>query len=326
MQRFAVTIYVSGLPALPLTKGGNIIIPFASLDQCSRRFVRGSSAIVASPRQFIWAHLTVGRSFQQSMSHPLYNHLKARTLMACSLVERDSSNKIAWSQAYDDLDPSEKTMLSYAHGMAAAKLVLSHIYDVPWASHVSLAGALTPPIEVVSGPGKEEPDLIGPDSQGRWVIAEAKGRRGVTNKLKSRVRTQLNNVTAVRVNKSVDYSVYAKVGSILRTGASPFAIDLVDPPGPDELGFDPEEWRQSVLNARIQQLQMEPLRGSDIEGLFRQIDSRLNIDGDDRLMLYLVNDGIGDESGQERQIVEQLESEFTVETMPDGTRFIESRY
>ena len=253
--------------------------------------------------------------------------------MACSLIERHGNGELRWGQEYrnNHLDPSEKSMLSYTHGMAVAKLVMSEVYDVPWASHVSLAGALSPSVRVIAGSSREEPDLIGVDSQGRWVVAEAKGRKTVTPSLRAKVRDQLNNVTGIQIThssgNSQSHPVYARIGSILRTGESRFAIDLIDPVGPEEYDFNPDVWRKLVLKERINQLSMLPLSDTDenADSVVRQINNTLR-DAQANNVLYLVNDDIddaGDKVETKRQIIEQLESEFVVETMPDGTHFLQ---
>lgn len=103
-------------------------------------------------------------------SHTIYANLRQR------------GTGIGRSTLYDSLDPSEKGATSYFLGMAMAKLFAAKLFGTPWLFHVSQATSGGASIVFNRG-SKSQPDLIGQNSDGNWIVVEAKGR---TNSLDSK--------------------------------------------------------------------------------------------------------------------------------------------
>jgi len=91
----------------------------------------------------------------------------------------EESGLIYRSPVYDDLDPTEKSSISYFLGMAIAKLFAAHLLFAPWMVHLDrLVDRYA-----VGLIGRSRPDLAGQDSSGRWILVEGKGRSGGYSKV-----------------------------------------------------------------------------------------------------------------------------------------------
>lgn len=94
---------------------------------------------------------------------------------------RQTANPRRWvrTDAYDRLDPSEKSAVSYFHGMVGARLMTEALLAVPLLVHVDAVLA-----HLRAHTSKSRPDFVGHDPvKGSYSIAlEAKGRsRGWSN-------------------------------------------------------------------------------------------------------------------------------------------------
>ncbi|MGP5729885.1 hypothetical protein [Corynebacterium casei] len=76
-----------------------------------------------------------------------------------------------------EVDPTEKSQLNYILGGTLAKAYLSKKLGIGWIAHYTLfSKRLTSPI--LQGGRRTEPDYIGVDLNGNFIVAEAKGRIG----------------------------------------------------------------------------------------------------------------------------------------------------
>lgn len=140
-------------------------------------------SIQVSWEDLVWSAVTVGKPGAAHLlthrwhsiadiiarAHSVYANLRTSGPHGTSLVR---------SSHYDGLDPTEKGAASYFLGMSVAKLWCSRMLDVPWLFHVSMCETLGYRTRIF---GRSEPDLVGLDSGGRWVVAEAKGRSGASD-------------------------------------------------------------------------------------------------------------------------------------------------
>ena len=102
--------------------------------------------------------------------------------------------KIAKTFAFEGLDPSEKTGISYFFGLTVAKIIAERLLNAPWPQHVDkFAGLITPPLS-----RRERPDLIAQDRRGKWLVLEAKGRsNALDSKTISKAKKQVNALQAI---------------------------------------------------------------------------------------------------------------------------------
>jgi hypothetical protein len=310
------------VPHLPILRHPrDIRIPIRYQDNCARVFTQGAPELAFSTWDFLWSHLTVGHPIGQLQVHSQgrLNYLIARTILMCGMVDvNQSSDGLRWHSAYKDLDPSEKTAFSYSHGMAITKLVMATFYDAPWACHLSLAGSLSPSVTAVLNSGqKTQPDLVGPNRAGQWVVGEAKARRALRSGSHSHIRAQLGGVSGLTVNGR-HASVGPRVGSILRTHpTADFGLEIIDPPGVTDEPIDPQWWRAKVFERLAQQLSMRRLETP------RDPSTLLKNRGH---AWYILPMGEGPEADAEiGTLKERLGSGFSFITMPDGSLFVLKR-
>jgi hypothetical protein len=154
----------------------------------------------------IWAAVSVGKiGFDDLLAFGPYSvdeirfriFLVRANLMASE--EKQSTENVTdvyvlQSSAYRHLDPSEKGAISYFLGMALGKLVTFRLLNVPWLVHLSkLVNTHS-----LNLPGRSRPDLAGQDTNGRWIICEAKGRTGGYSELAlNQAKEQVGQVRSI---------------------------------------------------------------------------------------------------------------------------------
>lgn len=121
------------------------------------------------------AAITVGRRNARAVfQHGMHSVFEAnyRAYMVKANLTEDQDARLVRTQAYRDLDRSEKGAVSYFLSMGLIKLLCEHFFSVPWLVHLdNFDGALDPPLARGS-----RPDLIGQDSNDDWIVVEVKGR------------------------------------------------------------------------------------------------------------------------------------------------------
>lgn len=131
--------------------------------------------------ELVWAAVSVGKgSLAHMVQHGQYSMFEIifrAAMVYANLLEKQDA-RFARSEAYDGLDPSEKGAVSYFLGLALTKAFVAEKLDVPWLMHLDLYRTR---FGVNLAPG-ERPDLFGHDSQGRWIVAESKGRTNTHDK------------------------------------------------------------------------------------------------------------------------------------------------
>ncbi|MBN2006409.1 MAG: hypothetical protein JXA21_23860 [Anaerolineae bacterium] len=142
--------------------------------------LKHNGTLVCGWPDLLWAAITVGRSgWDKVLQHGLYSYFEMTyrgTMLLANLVEEtspsllDFERNIYRSPAFDDLDPSEKSAVSYFIGLAMAKLFAEEYFGVSWLIHFAkYTGSYT----LI---GSKRPDLIGFKGNDDWIVIEAKGR------------------------------------------------------------------------------------------------------------------------------------------------------
>ena len=186
----------------------------------------------------VWASITVGRWRTDIFTHGVYSAWEAiqRSGVIYAHLREDPTGRISRSTLYADLDRSEKVAVSYYVGMAVAKLVADAQLGVAWLMHVNRyyhALRMT-----FVGQRRMRPDLVGPDPQLRWVVAEAKGRSGgLDRQALAKMAAQKRSVRSI-----AGCSPYLAIGSLAYFNQGSLAARVVDPdeltPEPVDYGFD----------------------------------------------------------------------------------------
>ncbi len=138
----------------------------------------GVGSLSVSWPELVWSAVTVGKpGVAFLLSHGWHSAsdiiVRSHTVYANL---RQVSGFLERSSLYDDADPSEKRATSYFLGMMTAKILAARLLHVPRLFHLSMLGA-TGGSALLHG--NLEPDSVGEDINGNWIVVEAKGRTGV---------------------------------------------------------------------------------------------------------------------------------------------------
>ncbi len=158
-----------------------------------------------------------------------------------------AGNCIHRSNVYRYSDPSEKTVTSYFLGLTATKLLVERHLSVPWLMHLDVymtRGVLRLDPQLTKG---EKPDLVGRDTQGNWIVAEAKGRSDTLTGAEQRKVFDKAKRQTRRIGKIIDNQSPNGQQPIWRIAVAAhfqgddgnrFAIQWEDPDGYDDDAVD----------------------------------------------------------------------------------------
>ena len=96
-----------------------------------------------------------------------------RTSLIPAYIRRTQRGRVARSQLALDLDRSEKVGVSYALGQAMTGIFCEKLLSAPFLLHID---RYEKQYGVSFSPTRKRADLFGPDRNGDWMVAEAKGR------------------------------------------------------------------------------------------------------------------------------------------------------
>lgn len=125
--------------------------------------------------ELVWASVTVGRQgWRDVFANGRYSIHQAifRESMIYANLRENSRGLLARSAAYADLDPSEKSAVSYFLGLTLSRLMCHRFFNIAWLMHLDRYTALLRP----RLSGRSRPDLVGMNNRRDWIIAESKGR------------------------------------------------------------------------------------------------------------------------------------------------------
>jgi hypothetical protein len=197
-----------------------------------------------SVSDIIWAAVSVGKREQRHLwRHGIHSQMEFqwRWMMLYAFLEVKGTS-IHPSRAFQALDGSEKTAISYFLGLVAAKLVAEKALGVSWLLHLDiyhdyLKYKVTPGAALRNGKPRNanqevRPDLVGRNSSKKWFAFEAKGRSGsVDNDALVKAKEQACALQTVR-GKSVE--LHIALQSYFRK--SGLTVRWEDPPANDNSG------------------------------------------------------------------------------------------
>lgn len=150
------------------------------------------------------------------------------------LANLDITNgRFSKSFLYENLDPTEKAVVSYYLGMTFTKVFADKRLNTPWLYHVSKID----PLYIAFHPGDSRPDLIGDDMNGDWIVAEAKGRtNGFCSKTMLAAKKQTLQIKNINGKKPILRVAFQSHFN------KHLELAVADPPEPDrnakDLNFD----------------------------------------------------------------------------------------
>ena len=192
-------------------------------------YPNGPNSVDIQWPELVWAAITVGRkSWSDVIQHGYHSWLEIIYRFAILKANLSSSNQNRFikTDAYKNLDPSEKSAISYFLGLSFAKFAAQRLLGIPWLVHLDCFADL--PIDLK---GNRRPDLIGMNLVGEWSIFEAKGRtNGIKEKLIQHAKQQTQTL-----KKIDDKDPALRVASIAYFSDHMLKLRLEDP---DEINSD----------------------------------------------------------------------------------------
>ncbi len=202
-----------------------------------RKF-QGSNDLNFSVEELMWAAITVGRAnFIDVISNGIYSQyeiLYRASILVANLTQHRGN--LIKSSAYDHLDPSEKSAVSYFFGLTFSKLISEKLLNIPWLLHIDVYREqfLRGGQAFGFGSSKSRPDLIGLDIRRNWIVIESKGRTNVMpNHLLNSAKLQTQNLRSIG---GVSPNLRVAIVSHFKKGI--LTIDWADPIGSNDESFE----------------------------------------------------------------------------------------
>lgn len=186
--------------------------------------------------EIVHAAITVGRrGWRDVWRHGAYSIFEMfyRSSMVFANLRESENGCIRKTVAYEWLDPSEKSAVSYFLGLTFAKLMATRRLSVHWAMHLDVY-AQHLQATLTASDRRRRPDLVGRDTSGRWCVFEAKGS---TNRVPPRtIQDAKEQTRAVRTIRGVE--PHLRVASITHFVNQTLCVHLEDPDGAKQESFD----------------------------------------------------------------------------------------
>ncbi len=197
-----------------------------------------TNTLTITSQELLWAAITVGRAnFIDVISHGVYSQYEIlyRASMVVANVAQNGLNLVK-SSAYQSLDPSEKSAVSYFLGLACSKLIAHRLLNVPWLLHIDVYRnhfrATGQAFRF--GSSRSRPDLVGLDTSRRWIVMESKGRtHGLAPNLLNDAKNQTRNLRQIGASYP-----HLRVGAVTHFANQLLNFDWIDPEGHNETFFD----------------------------------------------------------------------------------------
>lgn len=161
----------------------------------------GSATLSVNWDELLWAAITIGRpNLHYVFMHgeaSYYEAIFRLSLMRMSLQqERPSGGRLLMTEAFKNLDPSEKGAINYFLGMVFCKLFSAKLLDTPWLLHLDVFRDDLEP-ELLSGHSR--PDLVGHQcGTDEWHSFESKGRiKSPSEQTKRDAKSQADRLISV---------------------------------------------------------------------------------------------------------------------------------
>lgn len=139
----------------------------------------GQSRLSVTWDDILWAAITIGRPnlsyVFRHRSASIHEAIFRWSMVRMGLQQRGlRGQKLVRTDAFKELDPTEKGAVNYFFGLAICKLFASKLLDTPWTLHLDVfRNQLNPQLRR----GRSRPDLVGQASaSGAWHAFECKGR------------------------------------------------------------------------------------------------------------------------------------------------------
>ena len=198
----------------------------------------GENKLQFTIHELMWAAITVGRANKIDIfRHGIYSEFEIlyRTSIIIANIAQKSTT-LEKSSAYESLDPSEKSAVSYFLGLTFTKLMAQKLLKITWLLHIDVyQDHFTNQGQAFGfGPSKKRPDLIGLNNKREWIVVESKGR---TNQMDSKLLGKAKNQTRNLRNIGGVFPIL-RVAVVTHFINRKLVVDWEDPEGYNDIFFD----------------------------------------------------------------------------------------
>lgn len=198
-----------------------------------------------SVAQLVLAALTVGRpswsAVLQYGNHSVFECIWRAAMVMSNVavdIRTNGAPYLTASQAFMQLDPSEKGAATFFIGGAMTKIV-SEKFGIPALYHLDTIGQQRafigpnfPTVAMLAG-GNRRPDFIGPNAANRYGVFESKGRSHTSdNNLRLSAKEQTTMIDTIN-----GHGPFCRVACITSFGGGKMTVDVVDPSEPSKEAF-----------------------------------------------------------------------------------------
>ena len=271
----------------------------------NRLGINGSHQLRVTWEEIVHAAITVGRSGRRDvLKHGHYSlfEMHYRCCLIYANLQTSHSDHIIKTCAYMDLDPSEKSAISYFLGLTFTKLLAARLFRIPWLMHLDV---YKNQLSILTSGNR--PDLVGQDGPGKWSVFEAKGRtRGKTSHVVAKAKGQTRGLRTICNCYPVN-----RVASIVHFPRQSLRVYLEDP---DEiiddavdLNFSENQFHQDYygLFATL----FDPDREADRTASINRQVTVVPVAGNQRTVHIVAMEGIDVEIGLEAHVYNVLRSQ-----------------
>lgn len=205
--------------------------------------------------RLLWASITSGRP--PTIVPTVFDASNAayrqwRIWASLGMVEPDGYGSLRRTATFSDLDPTEKGHLNYALAGALTKAYAGLRLDSPWLAHMSLATVASYNIQFNASTSR--PDYFGVTYQGKFIVAEAKGRIYLRADLKKQLdkKVQTGAVSTLAGPGKAKTTPAARYGVAAATGGKNLRLYVTDPDEDLRGQPDPNDWIRAYYNFLIQ--------------------------------------------------------------------------
>ena len=177
----------------------NLIIPYESENFSESTIPEPVGVLNVTWSDLFWAALTVGRASWADVwkhgSSSGYEAIFRCSLVATALEKRGMYKYLRATDAFKNMDPSEKAAINYFLGMVVCKLFAAKLLNTPWLLHLDVyRSRLRPELR-----SNSRPDLVGQQqgTHGSWRAFECKGRFRLLQATKDKAKAQAGVLVSV---------------------------------------------------------------------------------------------------------------------------------
>lgn len=217
------------------------------------------------------AAITLGRKDNcDVLHHPVHSfyEIKFRYYMVKAFLNEEN-NRIKISNAYETLDPSEKSAINYFNGGIFTSIIARRIFNVLYLMHIDVYKDnlySSESLELVQNSKDIRPDFVGKDNKDEYYIFESKARTHFSRTVLNQAYNQSKNINMIN-----DKTPKLKLGCLTWHNNNVFKIAVKDPKETNDkamdLLFDESEFFLNYYVFIFNYLKMSKVRTIEEKGI-----------------------------------------------------------